>query len=265
MCTIGVARLGDDEYILFKNKDFPRPSFDDRIVVEAGLFGVEGVATLAETNPDQDRFSGISLGANARGLLCADANVAGARGFSNYDDLVEIALRAGGGMMEGVAAIQAAAAERTYLWANIIMIDSVSACALEIGDNGVSVSMLDGPTVRSNHHVSRGGPVDGVGSPTSEDRLRAAQIHIASVRRLEDILDLQMAHDEGFTGICSHADSQTVYSYALHRRGSATSLYVTRGHPCQAKEPIELALSLGVEWSQEAAAQARGNYPSTRV
>ncbi len=44
MCTIGVRRFGDDEYVLFKNKDFARNHFEDRLVVERGLFGVVGLS-----------------------------------------------------------------------------------------------------------------------------------------------------------------------------------------------------------------------------
>ena len=75
MCTIGALRLGEDDFVLFKNKDFGRPHFDDRIVVERDVFGVEGITTWAGSDPDRDRFSGFSIGANAAGLLACDSNV----------------------------------------------------------------------------------------------------------------------------------------------------------------------------------------------
>ena len=95
MCTTGALRLGDDHRILFKNKDFGRPHFDDRLVTTPEVFGVEGVSTWAGTDPAQDEFSGFSLGANEHGLLVGDANVRTVPGGDNYDKLVEVALREG--------------------------------------------------------------------------------------------------------------------------------------------------------------------------
>ena len=139
MCTIGFTRLAEDDYLLFKNKDFPRDSFEDAVVVEREVFGVAGVSTWSDPNPAADRFSGLSIGANAAGLLCADANVAGASGLSNYDELVELALRAGGGVAEGIAAIEAAVAAQPYLWGNIVMIDRSSGAAIEVCGAEVAV------------------------------------------------------------------------------------------------------------------------------
>ena len=90
MCTIGTHRIGADDFLVFKNKDFPRPSFEDRIVIDEGVFGVAGVATWFEPEPATDWFSGMSVGVNTAGLLCADANVQGATGFSSYDDTVYV-------------------------------------------------------------------------------------------------------------------------------------------------------------------------------
>ena len=58
MCTTGVLRIGDGDYLLFKNKDFGRTHFDDRLVTEPSVFGVQGVTTWAGTDPDLDQFSG---------------------------------------------------------------------------------------------------------------------------------------------------------------------------------------------------------------
>ncbi len=77
MCTVGVLRVGAGDYLLFKNKDFVRTHFDDRLVVESEVFGVRGVSTWAGTDPERDEFSGFSIGANSAGLLCCDANVHG--------------------------------------------------------------------------------------------------------------------------------------------------------------------------------------------
>ena len=93
MCTTGVLRIGDGDYLLFKNKDFGRTHFDDRLVMEPGVFGVRGVSTWAGTDPELDEFSGFSIGANEHGLLCCDSNVRTLDGHANYDELTEIALR----------------------------------------------------------------------------------------------------------------------------------------------------------------------------
>ena len=93
MCTIGTLRLGRHEYLLFKNKDFGRENFVDEIFLSEDVLGIQGVSTWANSNSSQDRFSGLSIGANRHGLFCCDANVREepAKGW-NYDLLTEIAL-----------------------------------------------------------------------------------------------------------------------------------------------------------------------------
>ena len=106
MCTTGVLRIGDGDYLLFKNKDFGRTHFDDRLVTDPDVFGVRGVITWAGTDPDLDEFSGFSIGANQHGLLCCDSNVRTLDGHANYDELTEIALRQGRDVDSAVAAVQ---------------------------------------------------------------------------------------------------------------------------------------------------------------
>ena len=264
MCTIGVLRLGDDDYLVFKNKDFPRASFDDRIVTEPDVFGVEGVATWDESDPAEDRFSGISVGANAAGLLCADANVRGAHGQSNYDELVEIALRAGGGVALGIAAIEAAVATRPYLWGNIVMIDRIGGATVEVRDRRVAVGRVTGPTARSNHHLVLCEAGEQPQNATTESRLEAAQLRVEAVGGFEDVVELLRAHDGGPTGICSHENSRTVYSYVLRRQGEATTLHVVQGNPCRA-DATALTVPLGERWSKDAVSELRSWYPSTRA
>ena len=144
MCTTGVLRIGDGDYLLFKNKDFGRTHFDDRLVTDPDVFGVRGVSTWAGTDPSLDEFSGFSIGANEHGLLCCDwsrppvfelqrshddgdtgiCNVRTLEGHANYDELTEIALRRGTDIDSAVAAIGEAVEARPYLWANLIMIDA---------------------------------------------------------------------------------------------------------------------------------------------
>lgn len=264
MCTIGIHRLGDDDYLLFKNKDFGRSVFDDRLILDADVFGVAGLSTWAGSDPAQDVFSGISVGANSAGLLCCDANVQGAADQANYDELVEIALRAGKGVEEAVTAVRRAVSERPYLWGNLIMIDGVTAAAVEVRDQSVVATPLSGPVARSNHHLILNVPEDRDASGTTESRLASAQRRVESATTLDDILSLQSAHDDGKTGICSHQGHQTVYAYVLHRTGDTTNLYVTQGHPCEAPQRVELSVPFGRGWSEAPAREFRAAYPSTQ-
>ncbi len=265
MCTTGVLRLGDDDYVLFKNKDFGRTHFDDRIVVERSVFGVEGITTWAGSDPELDRFSGFSIGANEHGLLCCDSNVQTLEDHANYDDLVEIALREGSDVPSAVAAVRRAVATRPYLWGNLIMIDGDRQAAVEVRSSTVAVIELAGPTARTNHHTELGAHPADDDTTTTEKRLVSAQRYVTAARSLEDVFALQATHDDGGTGICNHALHQTVYSYVLRRTGGATVLFVSQGHPCQDPPRFTLQLPLGNRWSTEAAAAFRSAYPSARA
>lgn len=265
MCTTGVVRLGADDYVLFKNKDFGRDHFDDRIVVERDVFGVEGITTWAEADPAGDRFSGFSIGANASGLLACDSNVRTLPDHANYDDLVEIALRRGDDVASAVEAVRAAVAATPYLWGNLIMIDPTRSAVIEVRGTHAEVVPLTGPTARSNHHVALGADPDDDDTTTTGRRLAAAQRRVEEARSLADVWALLEAHDDGGTGICNHAVHQTVYSYVLRRRAGGTTLYVSQGRPCERPPRFELDLPLGEAWSPQAAAAFRSAYPSARA
>ena len=69
MCTIGAIILGEEEYLLFKNKDFARTKFNDRIVSNNNWFGSLGLETFSLDSSVPDVYSGLSIGANKHGLL----------------------------------------------------------------------------------------------------------------------------------------------------------------------------------------------------
>lgn len=266
MCTIGVLRLAEDDYVLFKNKDFVRDEFDDRLVVEPEVFGISGVTTWAGSDPDADVFSGFSIGANDKGLLCCDSNVRTLDDHANYDDLVEIALREGVDVGTAVEAVRAAVGARPYLWANLIMIDAAASASIEVKGGKVEVVPLDGPTARANHHVVLEANADDDDTVTSRQRYESAQRRIGGARNFEDVLELQRSHDDGGeTGVCNHSLYQTVYSYVLRVRDGATTLHVTKGHPCQGTGPIERELPIGRHWSVLAEGEFRAAYPSARA
>lgn len=265
MCTTGVLRLGADDYVLFKNKDFGRMRFDDRIVLEREVFGVEGITTWAGSDPDQDRFSGFSIGANGAGLLVCDSNVQTVPGHENYDDLVEIALRNGTDVVSAAEAVRAAVGRAPYLWGNLVLIDGDRTGAVEVRGHVVDISLGAGRVARSNHHVVLGIDENDDDTVTSQPRLEAARRRIEEISSLEDVFALQRAHDDGNTGICNHALHQTVYSYVLRRRPGRTTLYVSQGHPCETPRPVQLEIPFGEAFTPQADAAFRRAYPSTRA
>ncbi len=265
MCTTGVLRLGADDYLLFKNKDFGRTHFDDRLVTEPEVFGVRGVTTWAGTDPDLDQFSGFSIGANEHGLLCCDSNVRALEGHANYDELTEIALRQGRDVDSAVAAVQEAVESKPYLWANLIMIDAEGAAAVEVRGDRTKVTALTGPAARSNHHIALKPHPDNDDTVTTQRRLASAQRRLKQATGINDVFALQRSHDDGDTGICNHQGYETVYSYVLRHRAGSTSLHVAQGRPCTDPQRVELAVPLGGAWSPVATAQFRVAYPSAQA
>ena len=263
MCTTGFLRLGPDGYTLFKNKDFGRPRFDDRVVLERDVFGVEGVTTWAGTDPALDRFSGFSIGANSSGLLACDSNVRTLPDHANYDDLVEEALREGHDVASGVAAVRRAVATRPYLWGNLLLVDGVAQAAVEVRGRRTAVLPLAGPTARTNHHTELGVHPANDDTVTSEGRMRSAQQRLDHARSIDDVFDLFRSHDQGETGVCNHSLYATVYSYVLHRTEDVTTLYVSQGRPCEAPPRIELRIPLGNAWSPGAVRSFLSGYPSS--
>lgn len=264
MCTIGVVRFGDGSYGLFKNKDFGRTSFDDQIVLEPSVFGVSGLVTWAGNDPSLDEFSGFSIGANAHGLLCCDANVKTVPGHENYDDLVEIALRTSSDFVGAVEAVADAVARRPYHWGNLVLIDRDLAGAIEVRGNRIEVVVSDGPTIRTNHHIALGATEDGDNTSTSQPRFEAARRLIDDAGSVGDLYDLMRSHDDGAGGICAHGEHQTVYGYVLHHGRNEVALSVTQGSPCRSRPPTRLPVPLGNSWSAEAADGFREAYPSAR-
>ncbi len=265
MCTTGVLRLGAGDYLLFKNKDFGRTHFDDRLVTEPSVFGVQGVTTWAGTDPDLDQFSGFSIGANEHGLLCCDSNVRTLEGHANYDELTEVALREGRDIDSAVGAVQEAVESKPYLWANLIMIDAAAAAAVEVRGDRVKATALKGPTARSNHHVElKPHPADD-DTVTTQRRLASAQRRLEQAGGIDDIFALQRSHDDGDTGICNHQGYRTVYSYVLRQRQGSVTLHISQGQPCTNPDRVELTVPVGGGWSEAAAAKFRAAYPSAHA
>ena len=265
MCTTGFLRLGPDDYLLFKNKDFGRASFDDRIVLEKEVFGVEGIVTWAGNDPDADVFSGFSIGANSSGLLACDSNVRTLPDHANYDDLVEIALRDATDVVSAVDAVQRAVAARPYLWGNLLLVDGATQAAVEVRSHRTAVVPLSGATARANHHTELGIHPRNDDTVTTEDRMASAQERLDGAASVDDVFALLRSHDQGDTGVCNHAVYTTVYSYVLRHRAGTTTLLVKQGRPCEQGPRSALALPLGDAWSPTAVDTFMASYPSDRV
>ena len=265
MCTTGVLRLGPEEFILFKNKDFGRPHFDDRIVLEPEVFGVEGITTWAGTDPELDRFSGFSIGANAAGVLACDSNVRTLPDHANYDDLVEIALRGGANVESCAEAVEAAAETQPYLWGNLLLAGEEGQMAIEVRGRRTERLPLSGAAARTNHHTRLGVHPDNDDTVTSETRLASAQRRLEQARSVEDVFALLASHDDGDSGVCNHALYRTVYSYVFHRQAGETVLHVRQGSPCAAGEIRRMVLPLGERWSADEEGRFRAAYPSARA
>ena len=245
MCTTGVLRLADGSYALFKNKDFGREHLDDRIWLDADLFGVLGMTTWAGDDPLLDEYSGFSIAANVHGLLCCDSNVVTLDDHVNYDVMTEVAVREGVDVASAVAAVRAACAAAPVSWGNLVMIDRSSAASVEIRGSEVAVVPLEGAAARSNHHVVLGDHEIQEDHATTHLRRDAAQRRVERATTLSDVFELQAAHDDGATGICNHAGLTTVYSYVLHRHAIGTTLYVLQGRPCSGAPRISIDIPFG--------------------
>lgn len=262
MCTTGVRRWDDGSYLLFKNKDFGRHHLDDRIRLDAEVFGVMGMTTWAGDDPAADQCSGFSIGANRHGLLCCDSNVVTLDDHVNYDVMTEVALTEGTDVASAAAAVVAACRRAPVSWGNLVLIDADSAASVELRGETALVVPLEGPTARSNHHVRLGHHESQEDTATTELRRAAAQRRLEAATGLADVFDLQAAHDDGDTGICNHSDLHTVYSYVLSCDSNGVTLHVTQGAPCTGAERIAIAIPLGERFSDTARRDFLAAYPS---
>ena len=266
MCTTGALRLDGHDYLLFKNKDFGRRQFDDRLVLSQDVFGIKGISTWAGSDPLEDRFSGLSIGANRYGLFCADSNVREepADG-TNYDVLTEIALTKGFNVESALESLQDALAEGPYWCANLILVDPTTIAAVEIRGNDLFVTRERGHATRTNHHIHFGATESDHDTVTTQSRLNSSSLRLARASSISDVFELQGSHDDGPTGICNHSVYQTVYSYVLVRTRDETRLLVTKGHPCAADTRHELRIPFGDQWAEEAGAAFFSRFPSVHA
>ena len=74
------------------------------------------MTTWAGDDPANDDYSGFSIGADQKGLLCCDSNVVTFDGLVNYDVMTEVALRDGTDVVSATDAVRAACASAPTSW-----------------------------------------------------------------------------------------------------------------------------------------------------
>jgi len=235
-CTIGAKVLKPgSEFVLFKNKDLPRESFRDELVVEPDLFGVRGLHIPAGEAGGEDVLSGFSIGANVRGVCACNSHVRSLESGENYDLLTEAALRGTASVREACQAVLALAPSARYNWSNLLIADPREVALIEIADDVAYLADLP-MAARANEHLLAHddfGPAD----PGARGRLARARLGVA--REVGEIMALCRSHEREAEGanLCAHGGAgarNTVYSYLMHWREGDLTLLVARGHPCQA-------------------------------
>ncbi|KLN61708.1 hypothetical protein WH96_05155 [Kiloniella spongiae] len=240
MCTIGGIHISQDEYILFKNKDFTRSFYEDQIISNRDIWGAEGLETFAEDPATDDVYSGLSIGANKYGLFAADAHVnITTNQANNYDILVQIALEQGKDIETAIPAVQRYAEQNESWWGNIVLVDASGTVALEVRGKTLKIERATSKVHRTNHQYLHG-VHNGLENNDSNSygRFEWAKNHLEDANNIIDLKKMLASHDKELsngtpTGICNHTYSQTVCSYLLHYKTGKTTLHHLNGFPCQ--------------------------------
>jgi hypothetical protein len=263
MCTTGAIILAQDDYILFKNKDFGKTEFHDHLIIDNQLFGASGVETFAEQNATKEIFSGLSIGANSHGLLCCDSHVNyEPAGGANYDKLVEVALREGTDVPSAVKALQQHIVNNPSWAGNLVLTDGKQTARIEARASEIQVEMDERSIASTNHQYlfSNDNPD---ASDSSKERLESAKQRISSVEDFEQVFSVLASHDRGNTGVCNHQESlRTVYSYVLRYYKGQIKLYVTNQQPCETAVYQELDVPIGEYFNENSVSQFKEAYPN---
>ena len=246
-CTIGARIIKPGhEFVLFKNKDLPRESFDDQLVVEPMLFGVLGLHIPAGSPSGEDILSGFSIGANSAGVCACNSHVRSVDGGENYDLLTEAALRGTSDAKQAAQKIIALSRYGQHNWANILIADPNGIAVVEVADDAVGSADSQVAARANEHLLAHSGSDAGQPSP----RAQAALAGLRPVSGPADVMALCRSHEREPEGanLCAHSATgarNTVYSYVLHWRRGEFVLFVTRGHPCEheyARIPLRFPL-----------------------
>ncbi|MFT5708896.1 MAG: hypothetical protein ACI9ES_003203 [Oceanospirillaceae bacterium] len=263
MCTAGAIILGQDDYILFKNKDFGKTEFKDHLIIDNQLFGASGVETFAEQDPTKEIFSGLSIGANSYGLFCCDSHVNyKPAGGANYDKLVEVALREGTDVPSAIGALQKHILINPSWAGNLVLTDGKQTARIEARACQLQVE-IDERNIASTNHQFLFPSENPDASESSKERLVSAKQRISSINDFEQVFSMLTSHDSGDTGVCNHQeDRTTVYSYVLRYNKGQIKLYVTNAQPCQSPAYQALNVPIGECWNEQAVQIFIDSYPN---
>jgi len=246
-CTIGAKLLEQGhEYVLFKNKDLSRETFDDQLVVEPCVFGVRGLHLPAGRALSTDVLSGFSIGVNGHGVSACNSHVRSIETGGNYDDLTEAAVASSSTAAQGAEAVLKRARQARYNWSNIIIADCHQIIVVEIADELAEVRDLTEIAYSNSHRLDHGS-----GTTAPDARCGRALRAVVDAPGPEDIFALLRSHEgeAEASNICAHGESRsvrTVYSYVLHWREHEATFYVCRGTPC-AGEYVAVPLQFPLE------------------
>jgi len=263
-CTIGAKTLSPgNEFLLFKNKDFRRRDFDDRLVIRNDLFAVEGAQTWSDRSGDVDVFSGFSIGVNSSGLACCDSNVEMKPGARNYDILTQEILEKCQSIDDAVNVVEDAVHVGRYSWGNIVVATKDEVATFQVADC-VNVFRDSVQTVRTNHHIELGRrPIFYDESTGSIERYDVAKSLLEKVQDIDGVFELLKSHEYGLntSSICSHGRFNTVYGYVVRFKNNQAVFHVCRGNPCVGRF-IAVTLNFNDENLLRMAAEA---YPSNSM
>jgi hypothetical protein len=235
MCTIG-AKIFEpgQEFVLFKNRDFTRTSFDDTFAREADHIGVMGVETWDNDGTEADLLSGFSIGYNAH-LACCDSNVRSILQGENYDKLVQAVVQECASVDEAEQLLRDLVQTHHFHWANLLVATAHQVAAFEVHDQQVTVLRDDVSVVRANHHVMPGPSAEDDDTQTTAIRHKLAEGALRTANHLGDIFSILKIHGREGVGVCNHSLYQTVSSYVVHWRAGQVTFYHHAGKPCDGK------------------------------
>ncbi len=246
MCTTGakIIRPGH-EYILFKNRDFSREQFDDKVHLSDSAFGVLGLETWDNDGRSEDIFSGFSIGFNPH-LACCDSNVRSISGAQSYDRLVQAVVEQCQTIEQALDCVRSMVRQDSFSWANMIVATAEGVAAFEVREQQVEVQYDSQSIARANHHVILGPHPQDDDTATTAWRYETANERIAASETVQDVFALlQQRHPHETFGICNAGQYNTVYSYVIHRVDSSVDFYVLQGRPSQALTYTKIPVVLG--------------------
>lgn len=144
-CTIG-AKIIDNRYFMFKNRDLRYENFQDQAIFDSQVFAITCV------NIGTDEPAGISIGVNRWGLSACSANVL-ITDDEPYDTLLESILRESRSIRDIQSTISKAFQNgESFQWCNLVISSFNCIAAFEIGPRMLDKEEHNERLVRTNHH-----------------------------------------------------------------------------------------------------------------